>query len=196
MVDPVLEFRVWLGRLVQTVAADVVEPAVHGAPNAAILDPAVSEGDEPVRAFFSKYCFECHGPEKQKGERRFDQLQLPVAHTDTLIELQDARVAPLANTSGYPLAFPRPGSRKLFENERVVVWTFTWTQGVATPMHFHDKDVVVTYLADGALTSTDRQGKSAANEVRFGLTRFNARDRVHTEMLARGQGRAMMVELK
>ena len=113
-----------------------------------------------------------------------------------VIELQDARVAPLANTSGYPLAFPRPGSRKLFENERVVVWTFTWTQGVATPMHFHDKDVVVTYLADGALTSTDRQGKSAANEVRFGLTRFNARDRVHTEMLARGQGRAMMVELK
>jgi hypothetical protein len=113
-----------------------------------------------------------------------------------VIELQDAKVPPLANTSGYPLAFPRPGSRKLFENDRVVVWSFTWTPGVATPMHFHDKDVVVTYLADGALTSTDPQGKSTVNEVRFGLTRFNARDRVHTEMLARGQGRAMMVELK
>ena len=113
-----------------------------------------------------------------------------------MIELQDTKVAPLANTSGYPLAFPRPGSRKLFENERVVVWSFTWTPGVATPMHFHDKDVVVTYLADGALTSTDSQGKAVVNEHHFGYTKFNARDRVHTELLARGQGSAMMVELK
>ena len=113
-----------------------------------------------------------------------------------VIELQDANVAPHTNTSGYPLAFPRPGSRKLFENERVVVWSFTWTRGVATPMHFHDKDVVVTYLADGALTSTDPQGKSTVNEHHFGYTKFNARDRVHTELLARGQGSALMVELK
>ena len=113
-----------------------------------------------------------------------------------VIELQDATVPPLANASGYPLAFPRPGSRKLLENDRVVVWSFTWTAGVATPMHFHDKDVVVTYLADGALTSTTPQGTSATNEHQFGLTKFNARDRVHTEMLARGQASAMMVELK
>ena len=113
-----------------------------------------------------------------------------------VIELQDAKVPPLANRSGYPLAFPRPGSRKLFENDRVVVWSFSWTPGVATPMHFHDKDVVVTYLSDGALTSTDSQGKAVVNEHHFGYTKFNARDRVHTELLARGQGSAMMMELK
>jgi predicted metal-dependent enzyme (double-stranded beta helix superfamily) len=113
-----------------------------------------------------------------------------------VIELQDAKVAPLVNSSGYPLAFPRLGSKKLFENDRVVVWSFTWTPGVATPMHFHDKDVVVTYLADGALTSTDAQGRAVVNEHHFGYTKFNARDRVHTELLARGQGSAMMVELK
>jgi hypothetical protein len=113
-----------------------------------------------------------------------------------VIELQDAAVPPLPNTSGYPLAFPRPGSRKLLENDRVVVWAFTWTPGVATPMHFHDKDVVVTYLADGALTSTDAQGRSTVNEHQFGYTKFNARDRVHTEKLERGQASAMMVELK
>jgi redox-sensitive bicupin YhaK (pirin superfamily) len=120
----------------------------------------------------------------------------PVDTRRIVIELQDAKVAPLANSSGYPLAFPRPGSRKLFENERVVVWSYTWTPGVATPMHFHDKDVVVTYLADGALTSTDAQGKAVVNPHHFGYTKFNARDRVHTELLARGQGSAMMVELK
>ena len=113
-----------------------------------------------------------------------------------VIELQDMPVPPLANTSGYPPAFPRPGSRKLLENDRVVVWTSTWTTGVATPMHFHDKDVVVTFLADGTLTSTDAQGKTTANERHFGDTSFNPRARVHTERLDRGQGRAMMVELK
>jgi len=113
-----------------------------------------------------------------------------------VIELQDTKVPPLANPSGYPLAFPRPGSRKLFENDRVVVWSFTWTQGVATPMHFHDKDVVVTYLADGALTSTDPQGKDVTNEHHVGLTKFNASNRVHTEKLERGQASAMMVEIK
>jgi redox-sensitive bicupin YhaK (pirin superfamily) len=120
----------------------------------------------------------------------------PIDTRRIVIELQDAVVPPLGNTSGYPLAFPRPGSRKLFENDRVVVWSFTWTPGVATPMHFHDKDVVVTYLADGALTSTDPQGKAVVNEHRFGYTKFNARDRVHTETLARGQGSALMAELK
>jgi hypothetical protein len=122
--------------------------------------------------------------------------RVPADARTIVIELQDAKVPPLPNTSGHPLAFPRPGSRKLFENDRVVVWSFTWTPGVATPMHFHDKDVVVTYLADGALTSTDAQGKAVVNEHHFGYTKFNSRDRVHTELLARGQGSALMVELK
>jgi hypothetical protein len=45
--------------------------------------------DGKLRSFFATYCKECHGPEKQKGDRRFDELQLPVASADTLIELQD-----------------------------------------------------------------------------------------------------------
>jgi len=121
---------------------------------------------------------------------------LPAGARAIVIELQDAAVAPLANATGYPLAFPRPGSKKVLENDRVVVWSFTWTPGVATPMHFHDKDVVVTYLADGALTSTDPQGKAVVNEHHFAYTKFNARDRVHTETLTRGQASALMVELK
>ena len=121
---------------------------------------------------------------------------LPAGARAIVIELQDTKVAPLANATGYPLAFPRPGSKKVLENDRVVVWSFTWTPGVATPMHFHDKDVVVTYLADGALTSTDPQGKAVVNEHHFAYTKFNARDRVHTETLTRGQASALMVELK
>jgi len=115
---------------------------------------------------------------------------------DIVIELKDARVAPLANTSKYPDAFPRPGSKKVLENDRVVAWDYTWTPGVATPMHFHDKDVVVTYLETGELASTSPDGQVQNNPHYFGFTKWNTRDRVHTETLVKGKGRAIIVELK
>ena len=52
--------------------------------------PLNAAGDaEPVHHFLSTYCNDCHGAEKQKGDRRFDQLALPVSKVDTLIELKD-----------------------------------------------------------------------------------------------------------
>ena len=39
--------------------------------------------------FVDQYCIKCHGPEKQKGDRRFDRLDLPVKDSATLIQLQD-----------------------------------------------------------------------------------------------------------
>ena len=114
-----------------------------------------------------------------------------------LIGLKDFKVEPLANKSGYPLALPRPGSKKLLENARVIVWDYTWTPGVATPMHFHDKDVVVMFLEDGALQSTLPSGqKGDLNEYKPGMFRFNLRDRTHNETLVRGKQHAIITELK
>ena len=42
-----------------------------------------------IRAFLGTYCAECHGPEKQKGDRRFDQLAFPILKADPLIDVQD-----------------------------------------------------------------------------------------------------------
>src|SRR5690349_5461435 len=113
-----------------------------------------------------------------------------------LIGLKDFRSEPLTNKTGYPLAFPRPGSKKLIENARVIVWDYTWTPGVATPMHFHDKDVVVFYLEDGDLTSTTPSGEKTVNPYKPGMARFNLRDRTHTETLTRGKQHAIITELK
>jgi hypothetical protein len=113
-----------------------------------------------------------------------------------VIDLKDDRVAPIENTTGYPLAFPRPGSKKIIENGRVIVWDYTWTSGEATPMHFHDKDVVVVYLDDGDLQSTTPDGQIVVNPYRFGMVKFNLRDRTHTETLIRGKQRAIITELK
>jgi hypothetical protein len=113
------------------------------------------------------------------------------------IDLKDRPVAPLKNASGFPNAFPRPGnSRKVFENDRVIVWDFTWTPGQATPMHFHDKDVVVVYLGTGTLRSTTPDGKAVDNKWKPADTRFNLRDRIHTETLVDGELRAIITELK
>jgi hypothetical protein len=113
-----------------------------------------------------------------------------------VIDLKDHPVAPLANKSGYPNAFPRPGAKKILENDRVVVWNYSWATSVPTAMHYHDKDAIVTYLEDGDLKSTTPDGKEVVNPYPAGTVRFNARDRSHTEVLVRGKQHAIITELK
>jgi hypothetical protein len=113
-----------------------------------------------------------------------------------VVELKDHALAPIANATGYPLAFPRPHVKKLLENDKVIVWDYVWRPRVPTPMHFHDKDALVVYEATGALQSTTPDGKKTVNEYKFGDIRFNKRDRTHTELLLRGHAHAVITELK
>jgi hypothetical protein len=132
-----------------------------------------------------------------KGAPRRAERSIGSPFRTIAIDLKDHPVPPLKNTSGVPKAFPRPGNnRKVFENDRVIVWDFTWTPGQPTPMHFHDKDVVVVYLGTGTLRSTTPDGKAVDNKWKPGDTRFNLRDRVHTETLVEGELRAIITELK
>ena len=123
-----------------------------------------------------------------------------IAGTDgvrtAVIELKDLSVAPIPNTSGYQLAFPRPNARKLLENDRVIVLNVRWLPGEPTPMHFHDKDAVGVYRAGGTLQSTTPDGKSVAVKLKAGDIRFNRRDRAHSELLVGGKPHAIIVELK
>lgn len=48
----------------------------------------LTHGADP-RAFLNDYCISCHGPDKQKAERRFDQLALPATTAEHVIDLQD-----------------------------------------------------------------------------------------------------------
>jgi hypothetical protein len=113
-----------------------------------------------------------------------------------IIDLKNNPVPPLANNSGYPNAYPRPHIDKLIENDRVIVWHYRWFLNDPTPMHFHDKDVVVTYLEDSPLQSTEPNGRAVVNEYKSGDIRFNKRDRIHTELVVRGSASAVIMELK
>jgi hypothetical protein len=86
------------------------------------------------------------------------------------------------------------GAEPVLDNERVTVWDTTTP--LPTPMHFHDKDALVIYEATGALQSTSVDGKKALGEYQFGQIRFSPRDHTHTEVLVRGRGRAVILELK
>jgi hypothetical protein len=113
-----------------------------------------------------------------------------------VIELKDHPLPSIANTSGYPLAFPRPNAKKLLENDKVVVWDNVWHPGKPTPMHFHDKDALVVYEATGALQSTSADGKKVVGDYQYGQIRFSPRDHTHSEVLVAGRGRAVIIELK
>ncbi len=128
---------------------------------------------------------------KHKGETPGEQGERTV-----VIEFKDHPVPPLENKTGYPNAFPRPHVRKLIDTPRFTVWSYRWNPGEPTPMHFHDKDVVVVYEEDTALKSTAPDGKVVINEYKAGQTKFNARNRTHSELLIRGTGSAVMTELK
>ena len=137
------------------------------------------------------------GPAGSIGRQTATSLMISVTPSKSIaITLKDKVVQPIRNTSGFPNAFPRPHNKKVYEDGRIIVWDYTWTPGVATPMHFHDKDVVVIYFGGGSLKSTTPDGKSVVNKWTTGDTRFNARDRVHTETLVDGQLRAIITELK
>jgi hypothetical protein len=113
-----------------------------------------------------------------------------------VIELKDHPVASIPNNSGYPLAFPRARAKKLLENDRIIVWSYSWNLNEPTPMHFHDKDIVVVFEEDTALKSTTPDGKSVVSENKSGDIRFNRRERIHSELLVRGTGSAVVTELK
>ncbi len=42
----------------------------------ALFSPGMALADKPAQlvSFLETYCVQCHGPEKQKGDRRFDKL--------------------------------------------------------------------------------------------------------------------------
>lgn len=104
---------------------------------------------------------------------------------------------PYQNTTGYGPAFPRPRAKKLLENDRIGVWDYTWVKGQPTPNHFHDKDLMIVYMADGAIQSVTPDGKAAQNEFTFAEVRFNLGNRAHYEEYLRGDSpRAIITEFK
>ena len=130
-----------------------------------------------------------------KGDSQIEEGTGNSPRHGIVIELKNFTQAPLEKQSAFPEAFPRNGSKKLLNNSRTTVWDYTWTVGVPTPVHFHSRDVVVVYLETGEVQSKDISGAITVNKLERGVTRYNARNRTHSEELVKGASRAIIVEL-
>jgi quercetin dioxygenase-like cupin family protein len=115
---------------------------------------------------------------------------------EVVVELKDAPSRTVPNTTGLPPAFPREGSRKVLETDKVRVWNYKWLPGKPTPMHFHNTEVVVVYLHDGDVASTTPDGKKTVNHRKAGDIVFNVANRSHSEELVKGEQAGIMLELK
>ena len=93
-------------------------------------------------------------------------------------------------------ALPREGVRRVVENDRVTVWAVSWTKGMKTPLHFHDKDVVAVYLDAGTVRSIAPGGETMATPRSAGDTVFLPRGRAHVEECIDGPRRDIIIELK
>ena len=115
---------------------------------------------------------------------------------EIVVELKDSPSNTVPNTTGLPPAFPRPGSKKILENDKVRVWTYTWLPGKPTPMHFHNTEVVVAYRGNGDVSSTAPDGQVTVNHRKAGDIVFNLANRSHSEALVNGEQSGIMLELK
>ena len=105
--------------------------------------------------------------------------------------------APLSpSPPGMPNAFPRDGAVKMFENDRAIAWKFSWTSGVAVPMHHHDKDTVMVFRYDGPIRSTNPKGEVSILPFGKNEIRFSPAGNTHTELLAGERQSAADLELK
>ena len=115
---------------------------------------------------------------------------------EVVIALKGGTAGPNRGPDGIPNAFPRAGSEKIFENDRVMVSRFSWTPGVPVPMHHHDKDTVMAFRYDGPIRSTGPDGKSEILDFRKDQIMFSKAGRTHSELLAGERQSAVMTELK
>ncbi len=113
-----------------------------------------------------------------------------------LIDLKEVVVPPSENLTGFANAYPRADAVKLLENDRVVVWEYTWTTGVPSPTHFHDKDAVIVFMGAGELRATTPDGTVRGGSRSFGDVVFSPRNVTHVEELITGSAKSIVIELK
>jgi len=128
------------------------------------------------------------------GETR--DTAMGAAAREIVVDLKDAASNTVPNTTGLPNGFPREGAKKVLENDKVIVWNYTWVLNKPTPMHFHNTEVVVAYRGDGDIKAATPDGKSTIGHRKTGDVVYNLANRSHSEELVSGTASGVMLELK
>ena len=102
----------------------------------------------------------------------------------------------LLQAAALPPAYPRPGTTKLLENDRVQVWDISWLKQTY-PLHRHRYDLIGVYYTDGDRMIVSQQGERRPVSTKAWETAFQAKDVTHIEEGASDAPlRAVFVEMK
>lgn len=106
-------------------------------------------------------------------------------------------VAAIALLQGtLPPAYPRPGTNKLFENDRVIVWDIAWLK-TQYPLHRHPYDLIGVYYTDGDRTIVAQDGSRRPVSTKAWETAFQRSGVTHIEEGASDAPlKAVFVEMK
>jgi hypothetical protein len=115
---------------------------------------------------------------------------------EVVVWLKNAKPKTIANPTQYPTAWPRPGAVKTLENDRVAAWHYSWIAGRPAPMHFHIHQQVVAERYNGAIKTTEPDGKVTMGPTEAGQIRFTEPGRMHSEEWGSGKVSAVILELK
>jgi hypothetical protein len=91
--------------------------------------------------------------------------------------------ASIATAADYPHAFPREGTKQLFDNERVTAWEVNWIRDIPQPIHRHQYDMAGVYLRYGPIRVTSPDGKESPQRPPFEVPRpyFQEKGITHRE---------------
>ena len=102
----------------------------------------------------------------------------------------------LAQATPLPPAYPRPGTTKLLDNNRVQVWDISWLKQ-QYPLHRHRYDLTGVYYTDGDRVIVSQAGERRPVHTAAWETAFQLKDVTHIEEGASDQPlRAVFAELK
>lgn len=95
-----------------------------------------------------------------------------------------------------PPAYPRPGTTKIFENDRAVAWNISWLKQTY-PLHRHRYDLVGIYYTDGDRIIVSTEGNRRPVSTKAWDSAFQLKGVTHVEEGASDQPlRAVFLELK
>jgi hypothetical protein len=94
-----------------------------------------------------------------------------------------ALVSMTAVADEYPHAFPREGTKQLFDSERVTAWRVEWLRDVKQPIHRHRYDMAGVYLRYGPIRVTSPEGAVSPQRPAFDIPRpyFQKKGITHRE---------------
>jgi uncharacterized RmlC-like cupin family protein len=102
-----------------------------------------------------------------------------------------------AASPSYPPPYPREGTTRLIDNQRVLVWDVTWPKGAPPLMHRHPYDMTGIYYWPGARTITSLDGTRRTSTTDAGRIQWLRAGVIHAEEGASDDSlRAVMIELK